>query len=122
MVYKGISVSKYNDYEITFVVENNSQQQIRLDMDSDSVVTNGETTIPSSFFSKEVLTQAFRKGHDGHRTFKALIKAGHGVISYITVLGDDLISLFPGFLQGPAVEHLLKLGAETRLVFLRRFV
>ena len=54
VVFKGISKTQYDDFDVTFVVENHNQHAMRLSMDQENVVVNGSMTIDGSFFSETI--------------------------------------------------------------------
>lgn len=54
VVFKGISKTRYDDFDVTFVVENHNQHAVRLSMDQENVVVNGSMTIDGSFFSETI--------------------------------------------------------------------
>ena len=54
VVFKGISKTQYDDFDVTFVVENHNQYAMRLSMDQENVVVNGSMTIDGSFFSETI--------------------------------------------------------------------
>lgn len=64
----------------------------------------------------EVLVKVSREYHDCHRSFKPFIQAGHGFLSDIFIISNDLVTALAGSLDSFAVEHILKFAGQSLLV------